>query len=164
MALRPPLTRSVPFSFGFKEKANFALGAFSRREYLVSTSDGSLPVHRQQRDYPSGPTVSTCILLRLTAVIRWFRPGNWGAFRGEYSRFLERVEIGSRALREISNFGSVQFLEGSGCHSAAERSLTLAVFLRECPRRCGLGNVFCDNGSGSHHRSISNLTAASTVQ
>jgi hypothetical protein len=42
-------------------------------EYLVSTSDSSLPLYRQQRDYLSGPNMSTSILPRLTLVLREVR-------------------------------------------------------------------------------------------
>jgi len=40
----------------------------------VSTSDGGLPVHRHERDYLSGPNVSTAIFLCLTLTIQRVSP------------------------------------------------------------------------------------------
>lgn len=66
LALRPSLTRSVPLSFDFKEEADLP-GTFSAiEELLASTSDGSMPVHRQEGDYLRRPTMSTANLTRLT--------------------------------------------------------------------------------------------------
>ena len=66
VGLRPSLTRSVPLSFDFKEEADLP-GTFSAiGELLESASDGSMPVHRQKRDYNRCATMSTPNLTRLT--------------------------------------------------------------------------------------------------
>ena len=53
------------YRFDFKEEADLP-GTFSAiEELLVCTSDGSMPVHRQERDYLTCATMSTSNLTRL---------------------------------------------------------------------------------------------------
>lgn len=65
LAFRPSLRRRVPLSFDFKEEADLP-GSFSAiEESLESTPDGSMPVHRHERDYLTCATMSTPNLTRL---------------------------------------------------------------------------------------------------
>ncbi len=128
----------------------------------MSTSDGGFPVHRHERDYLSGPNVSTAIFLCLTSIIQLFSPKKCTREGANKLLFWKQSRPHPAGLEVIYLVDLMSFREsnrlGQPGHGAAQ-ILNFRSFCRDADHHVACFNILRHHGSGSHHGVVANAAS-----